>query len=513
MIREHKNDMTQPDVWSSTVKNIGWTALLAAPALVESWMDQPAYGCVIVDREGIVQRVNETFLDWLQLKPSELLFQPLASPFSTNDYQLLWEGIQSSLRGESRVKQIYPASLFPHQNASKVCINHYPLQAASSGEVVGVLLCVDFESCGEGQAENELINRDQQKILDSLDAYLVLVDKDMKLLSFNKQFYEAALYHLPSELKRGMPFLNLLPPKQRERYVIPFEKALVGEIVSQEVKLNEIWWEFKHTPVYEDEKIIAVAITAVKIDDWVRMRNEFKLLTQELMRSNAELQQFAYITSHNLRAPVVNLVSLLSFVDRKQIGDSMNQQIFHKVDASALKLESTLQDLVQVVAIKERKEVSFGRVKFRNLLDRLLEAMSFELIESESMIQADFTEVREVLYPPNYLWTICQNLLSNAMKYKRAGVKPEIRIKSFREDGYVGIRITDNGLGMDLDTYGDRLFGLYQRFHEGDGLAGKGLGLYIVKSQVESLDGHIKVDSTVDKGSCFSIYLRKLRSL
>lgn len=508
-----KKETSQTNTLSSATQSNEWFINLSAPALVNAWIDQPAYACMVVDQKGDIQKVNETFLAWAKTKRGKVLFQNIADQFSEKDYTLLTQGINVSLNGESRVKEIYPASLFPHQNALKVCVNHYPLQGSKSGEVVGVLFCMDLEFALNERADNPWLNQDQQKILDSLDAYLVLLDTQMRLLSFNKNFYNSVLKRFPFELKKGMPFLKLVPAEHQERYVIPFEKALKGETVSQELKRNSIWWEMKHTPVYEGGEITAVAISAIEIDNWVRMRDEFKLLTQELIRSNAELQQFAYITSHNLRAPVVNLVSLLGFVDRRQIGDAMNQQIFHKVDASALRLENTLQDLVQVVAIKEKREVSFERVNFRHLLDQLLEAMSFELIESESMIQADFAAVREVIYPYNYLWSIIQNLLSNAMKYKRPGIKPEIRISSFRKDGFVGIRIADNGLGLNLDTYGDRLFGLYQRFHEGEGLKGKGLGLYIVKSQVESLDGRIEVESKVDQGSCFHIYLRNLRPL
>ncbi|MFK7921054.1 MAG: ATP-binding protein [Bacteroidia bacterium] len=508
-----KKETSQTNSLSSPTQNNEWFTNLSAPSLVDSWMDQPAYACMVVDQEGIIQKVNDTFLTWAKVNRCNVLFQNISDQFSAKDYARLKEGMTASLNGESRVKELYPASLFPQQNARKICISHYPLQSVKSDEIVGVLFCMDIEPTLNVGTINPWLNQDQQKILDSLDAYLVLLDTQMRLRSFNKKFYNSVLKRLPFELKEGMSFLKMVPDEHQDRYVIPFEKALKGETVSQELKMNSVWWEMKHTPVYEDGEITAVAISAIKIDDWVRMRNEFKLLTQELMRSNAELQQFAYITSHNLRAPVVNLVSLLGFVDRRQIGDAMNQQIFHKVDASALRLEDTLQDLVQVVAIKDRREVSFQRVNFRQLLDQLLEAMSFELIESESMIQADFGAVREVIYPHNYLWSIIQNLLSNAMKYKRPGIKPEIRISSFREKGFVGIRIEDNGLGLDLDTYGDRLFGLYQRFHEGDGLKGKGLGLYIVKSQVESLDGRIEVESKVDQGSCFHIYLRDLRPL
>lgn len=483
---------------------------LAAPDLIESWMDQPTYGVLVVDRKGIVRRANETMLNWVGKSYCETILAPLATLFHKKDFIALWDGLQESFRGNRCIKQSYPPSLFPKQELEKVCINQYPLYAADRQTVAGVLLCFDLRPSPTSHSKTLDVSR---QMLDSLDAYLVLVDTEMRLLSANKQFLASFGERFSYSIEPGISFIELFPDKLRERYYRPFTKALNGQTVATEIKLDDSWWEIKYAPVYQEEEVIAVVISASNIDDWVKMRAEFDLLTQELMRSNAELKQFAYITSHNLRAPVVNLVSLLGFVDRKQVGDEMNQQIFHKIDSSAVRLESTLQDLVQVVAIKDRRDISFSRVNFRQLLDELLETMAYELIDSEAMIQADFTDVQEVIYPRNYLWSICQNLLGNAMKYRRPGIKPQIKVSSFREAGFIGIRIEDNGLGMDLETYGDRLFGLYQRFHEGEGLNGKGLGLYIVKSQVESLQGKISVSSTINQGSVFSVYLRHLLPL
>ncbi|MEL6591753.1 MAG: ATP-binding protein [Bacteroidota bacterium] len=500
----------KPNSWPSPSLSREWMADLAAPELVESWMDQPTFGVLLVDRKGIIRRANETLLDWVGKSYSETIMAPLATIFHKTDFISLWDGLQKSFHGERCIKQSYPASLFPLQQIEKVCINHYPVYSVDNQTIAGVLLC--FDTLPIERPPQEPLDVSQQ-ILDNLDEYLVLVDREMRLLSANQRFMDSFGERFSFPLERGTSFIELFPNELRERYYRPFIKALQGETIATEIKLDDSWWEIKYVPVYQEEKVIAVVISASNIDDWVKMRAEFDLLTQELMRSNAELKQFAYITSHNLRAPVVNLVSLLGFVDRKQVGDEMNQQIFHKIDSSAVRLESTLQDLVQVVAIKDRRDITFSRVNFRQLLDELLETMAYELIDSKAMIQADFTAVREVIYPRNYLWSICQNLLGNAMKYRRPGIKPNIKISSFREAGSIGIQIEDNGLGMDLETYGDRLFGLYQRFHEGEGLNGKGLGLYIVKSQVESLQGKISVSSTLNQGSVFRVYLRNLLPL
>jgi signal transduction histidine kinase len=97
-------------------------------------------------------------------------------------------------------------------------------------------------------------------------------------------------------------------------------------------------------------------------------------------------------------------------------------------------------------------------------------------------------------------------MISNAIRYSSPGRKPQIKIKSFVEDNWAIVEFADNGLGMDLKRYGDRLFGLYQRFHGHK--EGKGLGLYMTRSQITAMGGKIEVESEVDKGTKFKIYFK-----
>jgi signal transduction histidine kinase len=125
--------------------------------------------------------------------------------------------------------------------------------------------------------------------------------------------------------------------------------------------------------------------------------------------------------------------------------------------------------------------------------------------ESETTIQEDFNAAPTCYAVPAYIESILYNLVSNGIKYRAPERKPVISIKTIKENGRILLTVSDNGIGLDLSKLKDKLFSLYQRFH--DHVEGKGLGLFLVKTQVEALNGTIEIDSKVNEGTSFKIHL------
>ena len=100
------------------------------------------------------------------------------------------------------------------------------------------------------------------------------------------------------------------------------------------------------------------------------------------------------------------------------------------------------------------------------------------------------------------------NFLTNAIKYRSPKRNPVIKLKTVSEDGYTILSIQDNGLGIDLEKYGDKLFGMYKTFH--DSKDSRGIGLYITKNQIEAMNGKVSVESKVGHGTTFKIYFKSL---
>lgn len=237
-----------------------------------------------------------------------------------------------------------------------------------------------------------------------------------------------------------------------------------------------------------------------------KIESEQKALTEELLRNNQDLQQFSFITSHNLRAPVANLISLMSLYNRQNPADDFNPVLIEKFEEATLQLNSTLNDLVNVLVIKSNNNIDRQTIRFSEIYKGVKLNIENLLLQQKGTIDADFSEVDEIECNKIHIESIFLNLVSNAIRYRSSARNPQIKIKSYKQDNWIVVSFEDNGLGMDLKRYGDRIFGLYQRFHVTR--EGKGLGLYMTKSQVSAMGGKIEVESEPEKGTIFKVFFK-----
>ncbi len=231
--------------------------------------------------------------------------------------------------------------------------------------------------------------------------------------------------------------------------------------------------------------------------------SEREQLISELTQNNKDLKQFSYITSHNLRAPLSNLTGLLNLIEDLHIEDIELKEILNGFSKSTNLLNDTINDLVKVIIIKDspsiQKEQILTQVVFENVFNQLSVLISLK----KPIIKMDFESAPFLTINKSYLESILLNLMTNSLKYNDESRILKITISSKIIEDKVQIQFKDNGIGIDLDRNKDKIFGLYQRFH--DYPDSKGLGLYLVKSQVESMNGKIEVDSKVGVGTTFKM--------
>jgi len=230
-------------------------------------------------------------------------------------------------------------------------------------------------------------------------------------------------------------------------------------------------------------------------------RQEF---LEGLMQRNKNLEQFAYIISHNLRAPVASILGLVDLFQNESLSDTEKEEVMKFLFSSVKRLDGVIKDLNHILQVKKDVSEKREEIRLTELVDDIRLSIG-NLVQSEqAIIVCDFSGAETIVSVKSYLHSIFYNLISNSIKYRRPNEAPVIEIKSNRRrDGKIELSFQDNGIGIDLEKDGQEIFGLYKRFHTQ--VEGKGMGLFMVKIQVETLRGKINIKSKVNEGTRFKI--------
>ncbi|WP_394773952.1 PAS domain S-box protein [Flavobacterium sp.] len=282
------------------------------------------------------------------------------------------------------------------------------------------------------------------------------------------------------------------------------EEECLIETISYTKKKEEFWVRFSMIPIFNNEGVISHWISIQRdITDEKKLETEKEHLIRELTQNNKDLKQFSYITSHNLRAPLSNLIGLLNLIEDIPIENPELQEILAGFTKSTHLLNETINDLVKVIIIKDNPSMQKEEVSLKEVFENVFSQLSFQIELHKPIIKLKFERVPLLNTNKAYIESILLNLLTNSIKYKSENRKLKISIIAEQIDNRTILTFKDNGIGIDLERNGDKVFGLYQRFHNYPD--SKGLGLYLVKSQVETMGGTISIESEVNKGTTFTI--------
>ena len=265
------------------------------------------------------------------------------------------------------------------------------------------------------------------------------------------------------------------------------------------------WYEFLLAPMQDG----SISIFTRNITDSKKMQRELRKandqlssLNKYLVNQNKQLEDFAHITSHNLRAPIANLKALMQIMNEtdeeqeKELYRSMFQEVIKNID-------ETLNDLIEVVQIRKDLNVERERLVFSERLQKVKDILFVDMETSGIRLTTDFAEAPDIEYPRIYLDSILQNLLTNAIKYRSHDRTPTLHLRSWTVDNGVMLTAEDNGMGIDMERYGAKLFGFRKTFHKNKDA--KGIGLFITKSQIEAMGGSIQAESQLGVGTKFII--------
>ncbi len=292
--------------------------------------------------------------------------------------------------------------------------------------------------------------------------------------------------------------------EKRAAELIIANKELVFQNAQREKRDEELVVANKELVFQNQEKEKRAAELIVSNKELLFQNEQREKMTTDLIQRNKDLEQFTYIISHNLRAPVANIIGLSYRLQQTGLSNDLRSQIGAGLSTSVTRLDEVIRDLNDILKIRQMVDESKQLIKFDEFISDIHLSIEKMLENEKAQILWNFTEAEEIVTIKGYLHSIFFNLISNSLKYRQPNVTPVIKITSRKSNGKIVLLFEDNGIGIDLSTAGEHVFGLYKRFHT-DRAEGKGMGLYMVKTQVESMGGKISISSEVNVGTQFQI--------
>jgi PAS domain S-box-containing protein len=373
----------------------------------------------------------------------------------------------------------------------------------NSGEVIGLMgMSTDISSTKE--AERKVYESEQylRSVIKAIPDSLFVVDSDGLFLDFKADTKDL---YIPDGSFLGQRISDVMPSDISEIIYSAIKEALSGsEVVERHYSLN-IHNSVKHYSSRfvssGEDKVVA---TVTDITQAVNNLNRIKSLLSAEEEQNKRLRNFTHIVSHNLRSHTANMEGLLYLME-DEFPEIFANQYIQLLKVSSGNLKDTIQHLNQVLDINLTGDKEWSTVRVSDRIDTEIQSIQQLAINAGITISNNVSKDVVIEVIPAYLDSILLNLLTNAIKYRSESRSPTLIIESTFVNGAIELRFVDNGLGIDLKRHGEKIFGMYKTFHTNPD--SKGLGLFMVKNQVEAMGGVISVESEVNVGTTFIVRL------
>jgi signal transduction histidine kinase len=225
---------------------------------------------------------------------------------------------------------------------------------------------------------------------------------------------------------------------------------------------------------------------------------------QKLEDEYRQLDMFSHIISHNLRGPISRVSGILELLKMHPYTSEEQKNLMGHLKTSALLIDEVIKDLNYILVQKRLGQETCVNISLKEILREVKQHLFEDIKSSKALIKDDLYQA-DIYCIKGIMISIFYNLISNSIKYAARNAKPVITISAIKSGDYLNLRFSDAGIGFDADQYRDKVFRLYNRFH--NHVSGKGMGLFLVKSHVDMLNGTINVESEPGKGTTFTINL------
>ena len=263
-------------------------------------------------------------------------------------------------------------------------------------------------------------------------------------------------------------------------------------------------WYRSRANLIEGQPGVITRMVGAFSDIHSRKIGEIKLekTNRKLRIANEYLDNFVFTAAHDLRSPIANLKSLVALCQSDTVDKSL---VIDKVSASVNRLDDTLNGLIQIVDIQQHDQAKIEQLNFQEIYQKLVADFEPKIQEALATIKTDF-QVSSIDYIAPFLESMMRNLLSNAIKYRAEERPLQIQLSTYQQKEHVVLQIQDNGIGINLERFREKIFKPFERLTRQAN--GKGIGMHLVKSMVEKNEGFIEVESTVGEGTVFKVCLK-----
>lgn len=345
------------------------------------------------------------------------------------------------------------------------------------------------------------------KAVEHSPATIIITDIDGNIEYVNPKFSEVSGYTLEEVLGKPPAILSRVDASSDEyahfKNTLRSGQVWSGEFQNQRKNGEQYWEHALVAPVFNEKGLIANYIGVMEdITDLKIREKELNEVVKIASHQNKQLQEFNYILSHNIRSHAANIAAIV-YEMRDSSDPAVISELVRLLDNVSQGLLNTLSNLNENITIQREVNLNKEKLCLKDYIDETLKINRALIDEFGVKVHVSVSDDISIQFNRAYLQSIVQNLISNAIRYRSITRPPEIHIAAMREQSHVQLSIKDNGLGIDLSRHGNRIFNLGQIFHNHPD--SRGLGLYIVRNQVNALGGGIRVESSPGNGSTFIV--------
>lgn len=384
-----------------------------------------------------------------------------------------------------------------------------PVQVASGKKFIidnQMYLVCFFRDISKRKNDEEYMNMLSLAVSETTDS-IIIADPKGKTVWANNAYLELTGFSLKDIVGYTPGFLSKGPETDQYttdimRQAIVDKKSIKVTILNYKKNKEKYWYDLNINPVFNKENTL---INYIGVGRDVTIRKEKELELHKLLEvtndQNNKLFNFAHIVSHNIRSHTSNLQMVLDVIENT---DNTNEKLafIAMFKEGTEKLSETIENLNEVITIQKNICIKKTMINLKSEIEKIATPFENKIAITHS-IPTDLN----LNVIPSYLENILQNVLSNAIKYQSPHRAPRLEISHKTKNGFHIIYFKDNGLGINIKKNRHKLFGMYKTFHGNDDA--KGIGLFIIKNQIEAMSGKIEVESEEGLGSTFKLYFNE----